>query len=93
MLHVACRLIELCAESCCAMHAQLWLPNYVLTYARTKAHTFLKVHCGQTRGQGTQPGTLCTYSILSGWKGLDCRYTGPFEVCQFFSNSNVPTLV
>lgn len=42
MSHVACRLIELCAESCCVLQAQLWLPNYVLTYARTKAHISLK---------------------------------------------------
>lgn len=48
---------------------------------------FSEVHCGQTRGQDTHPATLCTYSTRSGWKGLDCRHTGPFEACQSFSNS------
>lgn len=91
MLHVACRLIELCAESCCPLQAQPWLPNYVLTYARTEASPhFSEAHCGQTRGQDTHPrgtGALCTYSTRSAWKGLDCTHAGPFEACQSFSNS------
>lgn len=63
MLHVACRLIEICAESCCVLQAQLWLTNYVLTYARTKAHTSLKSTAARHAAR-TPIGGHCARTVL-----------------------------
>lgn len=86
MSHVACRLVELCAESCCSLQAQLWLPNYVLTYARTKAHTSLKPtaarHAARTPIRGH-----CARTVLGPAGRVWIAGTGPFEACQSFSNS------
>lgn len=64
MLHVACRMPAdrtLCRKLLPSAGPAA-VAKLCFDLCKDQSPHFSEVHCGQTRGQGTHPGTLCTYT-------------------------------